>query len=73
MPDVPGERFKLEVKLMDDPRLWRWDITDAVRGAARSSFRLFHPRRSCFPDGHHRYKCRLTELPTPDMIQSDFC
>ena len=26
-------RFTVEVKLMDDPCLWRWEIKDALRGA----------------------------------------
>ena len=28
-----AERFTVEVTLMDDPCLWRWEIKDAVRGA----------------------------------------
>ena len=30
-------RFKVEVSLMDDPCLWRWEIRDAVRGAVVQS------------------------------------
>lgn len=30
-------RFRLEVHLMDDPCLWRWDITDAARNAVIQS------------------------------------
>ncbi len=26
-------RFTVEVKLMDEPCLWRWDIRDEARGA----------------------------------------
>jgi hypothetical protein len=35
----PDERshFKVEVSLMDDPCLWRWEIKDAVRGAVVQS------------------------------------
>jgi hypothetical protein len=28
-----NERFTVEVTLMDDPCLWRWEIRDGVRGA----------------------------------------
>ncbi len=28
-----GTRFTVEVRLMDDPCLWRWDIRDELRGA----------------------------------------
>lgn len=32
-----ADRFRLEVHLMDDPCLWRWDITDAVQDAVVQS------------------------------------
>ena len=28
-----SDRFTVEVMLMDDPCLWRWEIRDAVRGS----------------------------------------
>jgi hypothetical protein len=31
------QRFRLEVRLMDDPCLWCWDIKDAVRGSVVQS------------------------------------
>ena len=33
MPNHEAEKFKLEVRLMDDPCLWRWDIREPVRNA----------------------------------------
>ena len=32
-----ADRFWVEVTLMDDPCLWRWEIKDAVRGAVVQS------------------------------------
>jgi hypothetical protein len=33
----PTKRLKLEVRLMDDPCLWRWDIKDDARDAVVQS------------------------------------
>jgi hypothetical protein len=37
MKEGATSRFRLEVRLMDDPCLWRWDIKDAVRDAVVQS------------------------------------
>ena len=37
MNEGATRRLELEVRLMDDPCLWRWDIKDAVRDAVVQS------------------------------------
>lgn len=37
MQATATERFTIEVKLMDDPCLWRWEIKDQMRGAVVQS------------------------------------
>lgn len=37
MQPTGSERFTIEVKLMDDPCLWRWEIKDRMRGAVVQS------------------------------------
>jgi hypothetical protein len=60
MPDVPGDRFKVEVKLMDDPCLWRWDITDAIRGAVVHS--SWDQEWTAYPSREEAYRAGRARL-----------
>ena len=70
MADGPGERFKVEVRLMDDPCLWRWDITDAVRGAVVHS--SWDQEWTAYPSREEAYRAgraRLRAVVEPSRRQ----
>ena len=67
MPDVPGERFKVEVRRMDDPWLWRWEIKDAVHDAVVQS--SWEQEWTAYPSREEAYRAgraRLSASIVPD-------
>ena len=59
-------RFKVEVSLMDDPCLWRWEIRDAVRGAVVQS--SWDQEWTAYPSREEAYRAgqdRLRSVAEP--------
>jgi hypothetical protein len=62
------ERLKLEVKLMDDPCLWRWDIRDIVHEAIVQSswdqeWTAYPSREEAYRAGRERLNRVLDRKP----------
>ena len=53
-------QFKLEVSLMDDPCLWRWEIRDAVRGAIVQS--SWDQEWAAYPSREEAYRAGQARL-----------
>ena len=53
-------RFKVEVSLMDDPCLWRWEIRDAVRGAVVQS--SWDQEWTAYPSREEAYRAGQARL-----------
>ena len=60
MPDSGASRFKLEVKLMDDPCLWRWDIKDSVQDAIVQS--SWEQEWTAYPSREEAYRAGRARL-----------
>ena len=60
MADPAAERFKLEVKLMDDPCLWRWDIKDAMKDAIVQS--SWEQEWTAYPSREEAYRAGRARL-----------
>jgi hypothetical protein len=61
MSSTDAPRFTVEVKLMDDPCLWRWEIKDSVRGAVVQSsweqeWTAYPSREEAFRAGYDRLR-----------------
>jgi hypothetical protein len=56
---MQGDRYRVEVSLMDEPSLWRWEIRDALRGAVVHSswdheWTAYASREEAYSAGHAR-------------------
>ena len=54
------ERFRLDVRLMDEPPLWRWDITDAIRDAVVQS--SWEQEWTAYPSREEAYRAGRDRL-----------
>jgi hypothetical protein len=58
--DVADDRLKLEVTLMDDPSLWRWDIKDPLRDAIVQS--SWEQEWTAYPSREEAYRAGRERL-----------
>src|SRR6185436_8852457 len=54
------QRFEVEVKLMDDPCLWRWEIKDTVRGSIVQS--SWDQEWAAYPSREEAYRAAQDRL-----------
>ena len=55
-----SERFTVEVTLMDDPCLWRWEIKDTVRGSIVQS--SWDQEWTAYPSREEAYRAAQDRL-----------
>lgn len=56
----PDERFTIEVKRMDDPCLWRWEIKDEARGSVVQS--SWEQEWTAYPSREEAYRAGRDRL-----------
>jgi hypothetical protein len=62
MQSNPSGRFTVEVTLMDDPCLWRWEIKDAERGAVVQS--SWDQEWTAYPSREEAIRAAHARLPS---------